>query len=71
MLGMLVSFLIGILAGVTIMCVYQVSTINEYDKILDDMSEQLVGLSIWGENKEDIIILNTKEQVKKYFMKGE
>lgn len=68
MLGMIISFILGILAGVIITSIIQVNTINEYEKIFDDMAEKLVGDSIWTEDKE-IIIFNTKEQVKKYFMK--
>ena len=67
MLGMIISFIIGLLAGITLMCIYQVETINEYEKIVDDMAEQLVDVSMWDDDG-NIVILNTKEKVKEFFI---
>lgn len=37
------------------------------DKIIDLMASQLVGLSIFDNDKDNIMILKTEEEVKKYF----
>jgi len=71
MLGLLLIFGIGIFAGITLMCIYEVNILNKYENIIDDMAEQLVGLSIWGENKENVIIFNNKEKVKEFFINKE
>lgn len=70
MLGLVVSFIIGIMAGAIIMCIYNINAVNRYEDILDDMAECLVGMSIWTGEK-DIVVFNTKDQVKKYFIRGE
>lgn len=43
--------------------------LEKKDKIIDEMTLQLVGLTIWDNKKEDIVILKTEEQVKQYFEK--
>ena len=41
--------------------------IKEKDKTIDLMAEQLAGLTIWNNEKEEPLILYDKEEVKKYF----
>ena len=43
--------------------------IKYQNKIIDLMSEQLAGLTIWNAEKDEPIILNDKEEVIKYFKK--
>lgn len=45
---------------------------DERDKsleMIDLMSEQLAGLTIWNNNKEEPLILGNKEEVKKYYFR--
>ena len=42
---------------------------NKQNKIIDEMSEQLAGLTIWDNEKEEPLILMDKEEVKQYFEK--
>jgi hypothetical protein len=37
------------------------------DKIIDKMAEQLAGIAIWNNEKEEPLILISKEEVIKYF----
>ena len=39
----------------------------ESNKIIDEMAEQLAGLAIWNNEKEEPLILGDKEDVKQYF----
>ena len=41
--------------------------IKEKEKQIDLMSEQLAGLTIWNNEKEEPVILGDKEEVKKYY----
>ena len=41
--------------------------IEKKDKIIDLMAEQLAGLAIWDNEKEEPLILKDKEEVKQYF----
>lgn len=41
--------------------------IEKKDKIIDLMAEQLAGLTIWDNEKEEPLILKDKEQIKQYF----
>ena len=41
--------------------------LKEKDKIIDLMAEQLAGLTIWDNDKEEPLILADKEDVIKYF----
>ena len=41
--------------------------IEKKDKIIDLMTEQLAGLTIWDNEKEEPLILTDKEHVKQYF----
>lgn len=41
--------------------------IEKKDKIIDLMAEQLAGLTIWNNEKEEPLVLYDKEEVKKYF----
>lgn len=41
--------------------------IERKDKMIDLMSEQLAGLTIWNNEKEEPLILRDKEEVKQYF----
>ena len=43
--------------------------IKEKDKTIDLMAEQLAGLTIWNNEKEEPVILYDKEEVKKIFWK--
>ena len=43
--------------------------IENKDKIIDLMAEQLAGLTIWNNEKEEPLILADKEEVIKYFEK--
>ncbi len=52
----------------------QQTTINNYAKVIekknrqiDLMAEQLAGLTIWNNEKEEPLILKDKEEVKQYF----
>lgn len=47
----------------------QLKEIKKKDKQIDLMSEQLAGLAIWSNSKDDTIILKDKEEVKQYFEK--
>lgn len=38
-------------------------------EVTDLMSEQLAGLTIWDNNKEEPLILGNKEEVKKYYFR--
>ena len=46
-------------------------TIEEQGKEIDLMAEQLAGLVIWNNEKEEPIILGNKEEVKQYFERKE
>ena len=46
-------------------------TIEEQGKQIDLMAEQLAGLVIWNNEKEEPIILGNKEEVKQYFERKE
>ncbi len=46
-----------------------VDIVNKQSKIIDEMAEQLAGLTIWNNEKEEPIILGDKEEVKQYFEK--
>lgn len=41
--------------------------IKKKDKQIDLMAEQLAGLTIWDNEKEEPLILKDKEQIKQYF----
>ena len=41
--------------------------IKEKDKTIDLMAEQLAGLTIWNNEKEEPVILYDKEEIKQYF----
>ena len=41
--------------------------IKKKDKIIELMAEQLAGLTIWNNEKEEPLILGDKEEVKQYF----
>lgn len=41
--------------------------ITKQNKIIDLMAEQLAGLTIWNNEKEEPLILTDKEEVKQYF----
>ena len=41
--------------------------IEKKDKITDLMAEQLAGLTIWDNEKEEPLILKDKEEAKQYF----
>lgn len=41
--------------------------LEKKDNIIDLMSEQLAGLTIWNNEKEEPVILGDKEEVKQYF----
>lgn len=45
--------------------------LKEKDKIIDLMAEQLAGLTIWDNDKEETLILADKEDVIKYFERKE
>ena len=45
--------------------------LKEKDKIIDLMAEQLAGLTIWDNDKEEPLILADKEDVIKYFERKE
>ena len=45
--------------------------IEKKDKIIDLMAEQLAGLTIWDNDKEELLILADKEDVIKYFERKE
>ena len=42
---------------------------NKQNKIIDEMVETLVGLTVWDSEKDEPFILGDKEEVKKYFEK--
>ena len=42
-------------------------TIEQKDKIIDEMAEQLAGITIWNNEKEEPLILMSKEEVIKYY----
>ena len=41
--------------------------LKEKDKQIDLMAEQLAGLTIWNNKKEEPLILGDKEEVKNYY----
>ena len=41
--------------------------ISNQNKIIDLMAEQLAGLTIWNNEKEEPLILGDKEEIKQYF----
>lgn len=41
--------------------------LKKKDKIIDLMTEQLVGLTIWNNKKEEPLILKSKKELKQYF----
>lgn len=41
--------------------------LEKKDKIINAMALQLSGISIWDDEKEEPIILNTEEEVKQHF----
>ena len=43
------------------------SMLEEKNKIIDLMSEQLAGLAIFNIDKDETLLLNDKEEVKQYF----
>ena len=43
------------------------SELEKKDKIINDMSEQLAGLTIWNNEKEEPLILIDKQEVINYF----
>ena len=43
--------------------------IDKQNKVIDKESEQLAGLTIWNNNKEEPLILGNKEEVKKYYFR--
>lgn len=43
--------------------------IDKQNKVIDEESEQLAGLTIWNNNKEEPLILVNKEEVKKYYFR--
>ena len=43
--------------------------IYKKDKIINLMTEQLAGLTIWNIKKDEPLILGSKEEVKEYFTK--
>ena len=43
--------------------------IRKQNKIIDAMAEQLAGIAIWNNEKEEPLILGDKEEVKQYFEK--
>lgn len=43
------------------------SMLEEKEKIIDLMSEQLAGLAIFNIDKDETLILSDKEEVKQYF----
>lgn len=43
--------------------------LQKKDKIIDLMAEQLAGLTIWDNEKEEPLILTDKDEVKQYFEK--
>ncbi len=47
----------------------QKEKINNQNKIINEMAEQLAGLTIWNNEKEEAIILGNKGEVKQYFEK--
>ena len=50
--------------------IYQLEQENDtQNKMIDEMVEQLAGLTIWDMEKNEPIILGDKEEVKKYFEK--
>lgn len=42
--------------------------IDRLNKIIDMMAEQLAGLAIFDEDKDNALILGDKEEVKQYFI---
>ena len=42
-------------------------TIEQKDKIIDEMAEQLAGIAIWDIKKDEPLILMSKEEVIKYY----
>lgn len=43
------------------------SILEEQDKVIDLMAEQLAGLAIFDIDKDETLILGNKEEVKQYF----
>lgn len=43
--------------------------LRKQNKITDEMAEQLAGLAIWNNEKEEPLILMDKKEVKQYFDK--
>lgn len=41
--------------------------IKQKDEIINEMAEQLAGIAIWNDKKEEPLILMSKEEVIKYF----
>lgn len=49
-------------------CYYRViDELEQKDKIIDLMAQQLAGIAIWNDEKEEPLILMSKEEVIKYF----
>ena len=48
-------------------CYRWVKELNKKDKQINLMAEQLAGLTIWNNEKEEPIILGSKEEVIEYF----
>ena len=46
-----------------------VSIVKKQDKIIKEMVETLVGLTVWDSEKDEPFILGDKEEVKQYFEK--
>ena len=47
-----------------------IDIVKEKDAVIDDMAEQLAGIAIWDNKKEEPLILISKEEVIKYFEEG-
>lgn len=43
------------------------SILEEHDKVIDLMAEQLAGLAIFDIDKDETLILGNKEEVKQYY----
>ena len=52
-------------------CYRWVKELEKKDKMIDLMAEQLAGLTIWDNDKEEPLILADKEDVIKYFERKE
>lgn len=48
---------------------YVLNELDKKDKIINEMAEQLAGLTIWNNKKEEPLILMDKQEVIDYFTK--